>query len=401
MDGSSHTEATTNTVAEPWDAQKPFLQDVFSQAYNMYYSGGLTPEYYPGQTVAAQSPYTQQAIQMQANRALNGSPLIDSASGTVNDIMNGSGIYGNQGLNVLNNYSDSSLYNNTGYNSMLGLADNGDIANDPYYSALANSANDAISGNQGLQALNTLSNAQNPYLDQLYDRAAGQALSKINGNFSTAGRYGSGAHEAAAADAMENLAADIYSGGYDQAVNAASAAANAYSQGIGQQTDAYAQALNQLNNNISTRLGAYQNASNAYNQDISNILSAAADSGQLYNQGISTILSGTDKAVDLGNQAYTDAAALSEAGGVLDDYNQMLINADIDRYNYNVNNALNALSNYNQLIQGSYGGTSTSTAKQGEGTGPSRLGSVIGGTAAGLGMLDMLGGIDAIKGLIG
>lgn len=69
------------------------------------------------------------------------------------------------------------------------------------------------------------------------------------------------------------------------------------------------------------------------------------------------------------NQDYTDLSALSDVGSAQDAYSQNLTNADIDRWNYNVNLPNNNLANYMNLIQGNYGGTSTSTQKAGGGSG--------------------------------
>lgn len=66
---------------------------------------------------------------------------------------------------------------------------------------------------------------------------------------------------------------------------------------------------------------------------------------------------------------YQDLNALSDVGTAQDTYSQNLVNADIDRYNYNQNLPNNNLANYMNLIQGNYGGTSTSTQKAGGGSG--------------------------------
>lgn len=280
MGGKGGGGGSTTTVqkADPWAGQQPYLQDIFQQAQQLYNSGGMAPNYYPGQTVADQSQWTQNALQMQADRAQNGSPLIDNASNAMNNITTGQALQNNQGLNVLNQ----------------------------------------------------LSQEDNPYVDELYNRANSQAQSAINGNFSAAGRYGSGAHAAASADAANNLANEMYSALWDKRADAAQAAGQLYNTGIGQQV-------------------------------------VAGQAGQ-----------------QLANQAYTDAAALGQAGAAMDDYNQQKINADIDRYNYNQQQALLALQNYNNLIQGSYGGTTTTTGQQN--SGGSTFGNVLGGALAGGGI---------------
>ena len=281
---------TTVQKADPWAGQQPYLQDIFQQAQQLYNAGGMAPNYYPGQTVAGQSDWTKQALQMQADRAQSGSPLITNASNAMNNITTGQ----------------------------------------------------ALAGNQGLNTLNQLSQEDNPYVDELYNRANSQVQANLDGNFNRAGRYGSGAHEAAAADAANNLAAQMYSSLWDKRADAAQSAGQLYNTGIGQQV-------------------------------------VAGQTGQ-----------------QLANQAYTDAEALSQAGGMMDDYNQQLINADIDRYNYNQQKALLALQNYNNLIQGSYGGTSTTTGQQSNSG--STLGNVAGGALTGGGLAYMLGASNPIIG---
>ena len=292
MGGGKGGGGSTTTVqkADPWAGQQPYLTDIFQTAQQLYNNGQLAPDYYPGQTVAGQSQWTQDALTMQADRAQNGSPLIDNASDAMNAITTG----------------------------------------------------EALANNQGLNTLNQLASEDNPYTDELFNRANSQVQASLDSNFNRAGRYGSGAHEAASADAAGNLAAQMYASLWDKRADAASTAGQLYNSGIGQQIVA----------------------------------------GQTSQQ--------------LANQAYTDAAALGEAGAALDDYNQQLINADIDRYNYTQNQALMALQNYNNLIQGSYGGTTTTTGQQD--TSGSTLGNVVGGALTGGGLAYMMGASNPIIG---
>ena len=78
---------------------------------------------------------------------------------------------------------------------------------------------------------------------------------------------------------------------------------------------------------------------------------------------------------------------------------QAKIDAAIDKYNYNAQRPLTALSNYNQLIQGTYGGTTTSTGKSGYSG--SALGSAIGGATAAAGLASALGGQDGLLSYFG
>ena len=281
--GGGGGNTTTVQKADPWSGQQPYLSDVFSQSQNLYNSGALAPDYYGGNTVADQSQWTQQANQMQADRALGGSASIDSAQASMDNIVSGG----------------------------------------------------ALAGNAGLNALNQMTEAVNPYSSALLGDAVGQATAQIDSGFSGAGRYGSGAHENARADAIGDLTSQFYSNAYDQQMQAASQA------------------------------------------------------GNLYNAGIDQQISGAGMSQELANQAYKDAEMLSQAGANVDAFNQAKIDADIDRWNYDQQKALTALSNYNQLIQGTYGGTTTSTGKTNYS--PSALGTAVGGAALAGGLLDSAG----------
>ena len=314
--GSSGGSSTTVQKADPWKGQQPYLKNVFSEAQKLYESGNITGDYYPGGTVAPQSAWTQQALQMQADRALAGSASVDAAQQSVDAIVSGQSMAGNSGLSLLE--------------------------------ALART--DLNAENAGLSTLTQMASGQDPYLEARYQDASREALSVLNGNFSRAGRYGSGAHAAAGADAAADLAAQMYGQAYQQQMQAAAQAASLYNAGVAQQAQ------------------------------------AAQAAGQLYNAGVAQQLTGAGVAQQLAGQAYTDAAALSQAGAMQDSYAQSLLNADISRWNYEEQRALEALNRYNQLIQGDYGGVTTTTGQQNTGS------TVLGGISAGATLGATLGG---------
>ena len=99
--------------------------------------------------------------------------------------------------------------------------------------------------------------------------------------------------------------------------------------------------------------------SNAYNQAVS----AAGNSANAYNQGITSQIAAASPAQSLSNQVYTDASQLAQAGTSLDDYNQSVVDANVDRWNYNQQRDMTALQNYLNLVGGSYGGSGTSTTE--------------------------------------
>lgn len=55
----------------------------------------------------------------------------------------------------------------------------------------------------------------NPYLDAAYQNASEQVGDSVNGNFSQAGRYGSGAHTASLTKGLGDVATNIYGGAYE------------------------------------------------------------------------------------------------------------------------------------------------------------------------------------------
>ncbi|WP_458401138.1 hypothetical protein [Mailhella sp.] len=309
--GSSGGSTTTVQKADPWSGQQPYLTDVFTQAKEFYDSGILSPDYYPGQTLAPQSDWTKQALAMQAERALSGSASVEAAEKAVGGIASGEAQAENVGLGALNRLAGQ----------------------------------DVNEGNAGLAALEAMSSGQNPWLDSLYQDASREALSALDGSYSLAGRYGSGAHAAARADAASGLAAEMYGSAYEQQMQAAAQAASAYNAGLGQQ------------------------------------ISAAQAAGQLYGQGLSQQVQAAGMAKLLAGQGYEDAAALAEAGAAQESYAQQLLNSQIDRWNYDQQKELSALNAYNQLIQGNYGSTTTTTGKQESASSP--LGGVTAGASLG------------------
>jgi hypothetical protein len=203
---------------------------------------------------------------------------------------------------------------------------------DPWTSqALRMQADRAMNGSEVTRAaqdqlVQTLKGGDtNPYLEKMVQQAAGQALSSVNGNFAQAGRYGSGAHEAAAGDTAAGIAAQMYGQAYDQ------------------------------------------------DRD-----------RQIKAMSLAPTLAGMD---------YQDISALSEAGTARENYRQELINAAVDRYNYEAGRPLSALQNYGALVQGNYGMSGSSTATQNAGR-SNPLGNILGGAISGgaAGSMGLLGG---------
>ena len=86
MDSQEQT-ATSTTMSEPPEFQKPFLEKGFGAAEQLWKSQG--PSFYPGSTVAGFSPEQQQAQTLGAQRALGGNATMDAAEGYGQDVLNG------------------------------------------------------------------------------------------------------------------------------------------------------------------------------------------------------------------------------------------------------------------------------------------------------------------------
>lgn len=88
MSSGSGGNNTTTQNSSPWSGQQPYLSGIYQQAANLYNQGSV-PQYYPGSTVAAQSPETLQAQQMAMSRATNGSATMGAANQYTQNTLNG------------------------------------------------------------------------------------------------------------------------------------------------------------------------------------------------------------------------------------------------------------------------------------------------------------------------
>src|SRR5258706_6345104 len=86
MSGGGQTTSNTTSSGPPAYLQ-PYLQYGAQQAQQIYNSS--QPAYFPGSTVAGQSPATQAALSGTTARAINGSPLNKASSGYLGDVLAG------------------------------------------------------------------------------------------------------------------------------------------------------------------------------------------------------------------------------------------------------------------------------------------------------------------------
>lgn len=146
---------TQTTTTEPPKYLQPFLRGAMTSAQNLYNQG--PQQYYPGETVVGFSPETEAALGMQTQRAQNGSPLMGQA----------------------NQY-----------------------------------ASNLLQGNQPI----TFGGATNPYLDSMFNQAAGASQGRLQTEFAGGGRNLAAARPARAEE-LNDLSTRIYGGAYENERN--------------------------------------------------------------------------------------------------------------------------------------------------------------------------------------
>ena len=195
---SSGTESVTQKQ-EPWSAAQPYLQNIFGQAQSLYNQGS---EYFPGSTVVPFHGDTEAGLQGLREHYSQAPPGYEAATGTVSSIAGGTPSAPGQQL----------LMSSAGANPFVG-----DV------SAAAGRSNTA-----GADVLQQFASTNvNPYLDAMFDRAAGKVRDNTNAMFSKAGRFGSTANQDALSDSLGDLATSMYGSAYESDTGRRLAAAEA------------------------------------------------------------------------------------------------------------------------------------------------------------------------------
>ena len=200
--------------------------------------------------------------------------------------------------------------------------------------------------------------------------AQGELTKTLGGQYLNGNQYLQGAMNAATRPMIDAYTKTIMPG-----IDSTFAGAGRYGSG------AHAGAVNDAGNNLMTQIGdvtsnmAYQNYGDERQNQIRGMLFAP----------------------DLANQDYQDINMLGQAGAGFDQYNQDLINADLQKYNYNSQKDFNFLSQYLGLLNGAQGGSQTTTSPvarsnpfttgMGGAMAGAQLGSLIPGIGTGIGAL--------------
>lgn len=358
----------TNTIeksAEPWSEQKPYLIKGFEGAQQ--YLEGDKPQYFPGSTVAPQGAQTQQGIQSLAQ--FGASPgLLPQAQQAVGNIM-AQGGGDAQGMGVLAGQAQGGLPDYGQVAAMQGITQGGaPMAGNPVLQQLAQQGAGA---NGGVDYLTQAAGGayltdQNPYTAQVIANAQAMGRAPLDAQFAGAGRYGSGSHVAAMADSANRISTNALMQDYqaERALQqgAAGQLANYGLANAGLQGQS-AQALNQAGlANAGLQLQGAQALQGAGVQDAALRQAAAL---QMIGQG------NTDAALRMqaaGMLPTFDAAQMNrinaalQAGGMQDQYQQQLLNDQVNRWNFDQNKDLAKLQNYMALIGGQQYGSTEKTS---------------------------------------
>lgn len=366
---------TTQTVekADPWEGQQPYLAKGFQEAERVFLAKN-PPNFYPGSTVVPYSWETQTAMDLQRNRALNGSPIQQAGTDQLTQTLRGDYLnnLGDIYYNPIQQEVHSNVISPLMGDSYLNQVD--DIFNQSPMAASTNSAlMDTINGNYLYG---------NPGFNAALEAAQRQITPQIESAFERSGRSGGGLVQEAKTRAF----------------------ADAFAQQYGQERQ------NQLN-----AIQSGQASTGALAQNVGQARQAQLQAGQLGQQGTEILLGNLAKERENQNRSmlfapqmagldYQDYSKLAEVGAQKEQLEQEKLADQIARYDYEQNARGVQLAKYMNLVQGNYGGqsygSSTSDLSGGgsSGGGGGFLGSVgllaplLFGGGGGGGLLSMLFG---------
>jgi len=351
--GGGGGQQSTNTVekADPWAGQQPFLKDVFQQAQDRYNSGD--PNFFPGNTIEQFSPtelgYQQNVLdQFSSGR---GQGLQQGAEGAVNNLFSSNDIfnataglapYGQESLVAASNQTDSQVGDMSNASPLMQQMLSGSVQQNPFIEQANNAmAADAVSNfqQQVMPALRASQIAYQPGGSSRGDIASGIA----------AGNVGRSITDFANTNRMN---------AFNSAQQQQMQAAQLLEQGRGQRAG---EALQQGSTAFGLGLGGQQQFAGQQNQAL----------------GAYGTVSQTP---------YDLAGNINDVGMTQRELTQQNLDEDINRFQFDQNVQDQKLSNYANLIQGNYGGTTASSAERG-GLGLAGSLGQLGGSVAALGGL--------------
>lgn len=215
---------TQTQTSDPWGPSQQYIAGALGDA-SKWYASDYGRQYFPGSTVVPFNPMTEQALGMTANRAINGSPLMQAAQ----------------------------------------------------------------QQNLATQRGDFLRPEANPFLSQTFDTAAGKVRGALDSQFNRNNSYGGSMHQGAMADNLNSLASQMYGQNYNQERDRMTAATmfapqlaqqDYYDAGrLASVGDAYQQQAGNYVNDAMQRWDFYQNQPYQRLQQFANLVNPVANMG--------------------------------------------------------------------------------------------------------------------------
>ena len=278
--GRSQSGGTQTTTVEPPAYLRPFIQGAIGAASNRFNSGG--PQLWNQPGVAGPSDTTQQALALQQQRAMAGSPLVGQAQQFVQ-----------QGLNS----TPSTQFG----------------GQNPFASS--------VGGGQMFQTPtdNPFGGTSNPFLEQTFNRAFGNAMQGVESQFARGGRNLNAA-QPVAADLASNLASQIYAPAFE---NERNRQLQFQSQLTGIGANAFEAAQGR---DLQARLNAQQIGAQGFESGQNRALTDLTAQRGLQQNLLSF-------ASPLAAMDYQDIAQLRDAGATRDTFAQAQLSDQVQRFN--------------------------------------------------------------------
>lgn len=212
--------------------------------------------------------------------------------------------------------------------------------NGGYFNNIANNYNSAPGQSVSNSTLANIAAGNNLYggagFNAAYQAAANQIIPQVNSQFENSGRLNSGLAQTAQTQALGDAFASQY-----------------------QQQEQNQLAANQM---IGTNTQNYWNTLGSERE----------------NQ-----IRGVYAAPSIANQDYSDISALGAVGAQKEDLQQQSLANDINKWNYNQNSRISQVQNYLNMIQGNFGGTTTTDSPFFQNRSAGALGGAMGGASLG------------------
>lgn len=290
--GGGKKNVVTTQQQAPWRGQQPFLRRNYRDAMRL-----PLQQYYPGQTYADQSPETLQALDLQSQRAMSGSPLQFMGQGQLAGTLGGQYLGAQPGAGYLQPFTQQNM-------DFAGVPQLQDTASGNY-----------LYGGPGFNAA--------------FDAARRQITPAVQGQFESAGRFGGGLAQEAETSALS----DAFAGLYGQERQRQLAAAGQLS-GLGAQERARAQAA------------------------AGQLSGQAAD---LYGQERQRQVAGLGFVPEMSGLDYRDISALSDVGRQREMFDQQRISDQLNRWQFAQQAPYDRLAAQTSVIQGGFPGSSSVT----------------------------------------